>query len=148
MDEIKEVETSTDIANQILESDSLPEIKQLTHLFNLNQNKKEALRILALNNSLDKVYDEMAHRVEDFPGSFSNKDLLEYVNTIQKSIDRSSVNLNLIDESPSIIPVQQNNTQINVNINSADRYTRERVYQVLENLLTDNIDTEDIDVDV
>ena len=43
-----------EIANKIMQETDDSSIKNLTHLFNLNQAKKNALRILKLNSLLDK----------------------------------------------------------------------------------------------
>lgn len=140
-------DSTTDISQKILESDDLVEIKNLTKLFNLNQNKSEVLRIMKLNEMLDKTNDELLSRLTNFSGAFTNQELTKLVDTLQNSIDRASSNLNLIDQAPQINPIVQKNTQVNVQINEMDRYSRERVYAALQNLLGNqsDINTEIID---
>lgn len=140
-------DNTTDISQKILESDDLVEIKNLTKLFNLNQNKSEVLRIMKLNEMLDKTNDELLSRLTNFSGAFTNQELTKLVDTLQNSIDRASSNLNLIDQAPQINPIVQKNTQVNVQINEMDRYSRERVYAALQNLLGNQQTTEIIDVD-
>lgn len=119
---------TTELAQQIINESSLDEIKNLTKLFNLNQSKKNAMRVLKLNTLLDKVSDQMIERFEKKPGEFSNADLLNYMTITQNAIDRANKSLNLVEETPAI-QLQQNN-QINVNI--VDRLSRDSKDKVAE----------------
>lgn len=119
---------TTELAQKIINESSLDEIKNLTKLFNLNQSKKNAMRVLKLNTLLDKVSDQMIERFEKKPGEFSNADLLNYMTITQNAIDKANKSLNLVEETPAI-QLQQNN-QINVNI--VDRLSRDSKDKVAE----------------
>lgn len=123
-----------ELANQILAETDLKKTQELTHLFNLNQAKRNAIRVLKLNSLLDKVSDQMIERFEKRPDNFSNTDLLNYMTTVQSSIDRANKSLNLIDESPAIkINVE------NVNVDAGpvlDRDSRERVADALKAIMS------------
>ena len=80
---------SNALAENILKESDLDEIKRLTQLFNLNQAKKNVLRVLKLNSLLDKVSDQMLERFEKRPGEFSNSDVNVDKDPI-KSIDKES----------------------------------------------------------
>ena len=103
-----------EIAQKIIDEDSLDKVKDLTHLFNLNQAKKNVLRILKLNTLLDKVSDTMIERFEQTPGQFSNADLLNYMQVTQSAIDRANKSLNMVDESQAITLNQVNQVNLNV----------------------------------
>lgn len=137
----------TNIASAILQSDGLDEVKSLTHLFNLNQNKKNVIRILKLNGLLDNVTEELVNRVENFPNAFSNEELLKTIQVIQTSIDKSNTNLNLIDESPAIKVVQNNQVNVNI-IDTLDRDSRERIYDALQGFLSKSDSTQKEIIDV
>lgn len=96
------------IAQNIIEEQDIDQVKDLTHMFNLNQAKKNVLRILKLNQLLDKVSDQMIERFEKRPGEFNNTELLNYMQITQSAIDRANKSLNLIDEAPTIQINQQN----------------------------------------
>lgn len=96
------------LAQDIINEENLDQVKNLTHLFNLNQAKKNVLRILKLNQLLDKVSDQMIERFEKRPGEFSNADLLNYMQVAQSAIDRANKSLNQVDETPAIQINQQN----------------------------------------
>lgn len=119
--------STTDIAQKIIAEDDIENVKNLTHLFNLNQSKKNVLRVLKLNNLLDKVQDQMIERFEKKPGEFSNADLLNYMQVAQSAIDRANKSLNLVDEVPAITM-----NQVNVNITEDSVLSRESRDKVTE----------------
>ena len=75
----------------------------------------------------------MVERFEKRPGEFSNTDLLNYLNTVQNSIERANKSLTGIDETPAIkINVE------NVNVNEEpvlDRESRERISAALKAIM-------------
>lgn len=141
---------TTELAQQIIEEKNLDNLQNLTHLFNLNQAKKNVLRVMKLNQLLDKVSDQMIERFDKTPDNFSNADLLNYMQVTQSAIDRANKSLNLVDETPAI----QVNTQINVNANAdgldlLDRESKGRVAEAIKGILNkiqsmNNTDLNDI----
>lgn len=126
--------STTDLAQKIINENNLEKIQDLTHLFNVNQAKKNAIRIIKLNSLLDTVSDQIIERFKRRPGEFSNSDLLNYMNVVQSSIDRASKALNLIDEAPAI---QVN--QVNINVQQEDsilsRDSRDKVTDAIKAIL-------------
>lgn len=123
-----------EVAYKIIEERDIDKVKDLAHLFNLNQSKKNLLRVIKLNSLLDKVSDQMIERFEKTPGAFSNKDLLDYMQVTQAAIDRANKSLELIDETPAI-QLQQNN-QVNINVvDTLDRESRERITDAVKAIL-------------
>lgn len=134
------------IAKQILEEEDVDAIKDLTHLFNLNQAKKNVMRIMKLNGLLDTVSDKIIERFEKYPDNFNNADLLNYLQVTQNAIDKANKNLSLVDDTPVI---QVNNTsQVNVNIvDSYDRDSKERVLAAIKSIIEGGAQVEAIDTD-
>lgn len=125
---------TTVLAQEIIDEEDLDRVKSLTTLFNLNQAKKNVLRIIKLNSLLDKVSNQMIERFEKKPGEFSNGDLLEYLTVTQSAIDRAQKSLDLVDDTPAI-QLQQNN-QVNINLgDSLDRESKERVTDAVKAIL-------------
>lgn len=120
------------IADNIIEEDNLSDLKNLIQIFNLNQAKKNALRILKLNSLLDKVQDSMIDRFEKRPGEFSNTDLINYMNTVQSAIDRANKSLTLVDETPTITL-----NQVNVTVEDPvlNRESREKITNAINALM-------------
>ena len=125
-------DNTKNIAQQLIDEQDLDQVKNLTHLFNLNQAKKNVLRILKLNQLLDKVSDQMIERFEKRPGEFSNADLLNYMQVAQSAIDRANKSLNLVDETPAIQINQQN---IIMDKEILDRDSRDRVTDAVNAIL-------------
>lgn len=123
-----------DIAQKILDAEDLDELKDLTTLFNVNNQKRNALRILKMNNLLDDVTDNIIQRFEKNPHNFSNDDLLKYLQVTENAIDRATKNLNMVEETPAIQMMQNN--QVNININDGlDRESRLRVTDTVKQIL-------------
>lgn len=118
------------IKNIVLEQDP-DRLKDLVSLFNTVQSKKNIVRVDAFSKLLDKISDQMIERFEKKPGEFSNKDLLDYLNAVRSAMDKSDIvpeNINM--------PVIQNNTQVNVNIDSGlSRESKEKVIDAVNALL-------------
>lgn len=73
---------------------------------------------------------------------FSNGDLLDYLNAIQKSIELSNQAVNNIKENP--VPQIQQNVQVNI-VDSLSRESRERISDAVKVLLNQVNNGEKID---
>lgn len=138
-----------EIADSIIKEDDVEKVKDLTALFNLNQRKKNVVRLMRLNGLLDTISDQMINRFEHKADEFSNHDLLDYMQVVQSTIDRTQKSLDLIAETPAI----QVNTQNNVNINvdsGLDRDARERVANAIKAILgkVDELEREEHSIEV
>ena len=119
------------LVETIMEEQDPNKTKNLVDLFNWNMSKKNVARLQKLNNLYDSITDQMIERVDKRADQFSNSDLLDYVKTIQGAIDINTKNLAGVQEPPLI--VQQNNTQINVNVaDTFDREAKERILAAVQ----------------
>lgn len=134
-DKLDLLDTNTDeVVSQLIESQDPDEIKRLAQLFNVNQMKKDAIRVVKLNDILSKLDNQVFERVEKHPDQFSNTDLLNYVNTIQQTITKSNQNITNINPTPLIQLNQQNNI-VNVGAESLNRESREKILDAVQQLL-------------
>lgn len=132
---------TTQIAQEIINEDDVDIIKDLTHLFNLNQAKKNVIRVMKLNGLLDTVSDKIIERFEKYPDNFSSADLLNYLQVTQNVIEKANKNLSLVEDTP-VIQVNHNN-QVNVNIiDSYDRDSKERVMEAIKAILSKSSENE------
>lgn len=130
-------EKTAEIANQILNETDVDKVKDLTALFNLNQRKKNVVRLMKFNGLLDTISDQMLERFEKKSGEFSNADLLNYMQVIQSAIDRTQKSLDLISETPAIqMNVTQNTLNMNVVDGGLDRDAKERVSDAVKAILS------------
>ena len=133
-----------DIVQSISSVQTRDDFKYLVDQFNLNQGKKNALRISKLNKLLDTIEDQAIKRLTEDPGKLSNSDLLDYLKAVQEAIDRSNKYVNEVEARPSIQVNQQNNININTDA-GLNRESREKVLDVIKAILTetDIIENED-----
>lgn len=122
------------IVSDILDQDDPDKMKQLIGYFNMAQSKKDVLRTLSYNQLLDAVTEQMSERVTKRADQFSNKDLLDYMNTMNSSLERARKQINSVDETPMITLNQQNNTVI-LDTDSLDRDSKKRVADAVKSIL-------------
>lgn len=125
---------SKEVARKILEEDDIDKVKDLTALFNLNAQKRNVMRVIKMNDLLDKVTNQISDRFEKYPDNFTNDELLKYMQVTEAAIDRANKNLNLIEETPQIA-MQQNN-QVNINMTyGIDEEGRGKVLDIINSVL-------------
>lgn len=123
------------LVERIIEAPTKAELQHQFDLFNINQSKKNALRIIKLNNLLCKVEDQAIERFERRPDQVSNKELLEYMNVVSNQIDRAQKSVDALSVSPAIHVNNQKN-EVNINIGpELDRDSKERVMDAISALL-------------
>ena len=135
-----------EISKEIAKAVNKSELDSLYDMFKINDTKKNIFRINKLNHLLDKVTDEAMTRFENRPGEMSNKEVIDYMNAIQNQIERSK---NTVDSIKEINAVQVNNT-VNVNINNEvstlSRESREKIIDAIKNILTSTSNDTIIDI--
>lgn len=122
-------ENNLSVVEDLVKETDSEKVKDLTNLFNLNMIKKNTLRVLKLNELLDKVSDCMTDRFRLRSDEFSNKDLIDYMSTISSVLDKTQKNVENVDNVPTITYNQQNNQ---VNISIADELPRESREKITE----------------
>ena len=71
-----------DLEKQLKEAQDGDSLQKVVDLFNLNIKKKDIIRAGQLSELQDKISQQMADRVNNHAGEFSNKDLLDYFKVI------------------------------------------------------------------
>lgn len=115
------------LTKQILSETDENKSKDLIHLFNLNQSKKNVLRSNKYSDILELVIKQMIERITKTPDNFSNDDLLKFFTAVNSALSKTSDTISQIDEMPAI---QINNTQINVQ--SEDKLSREEKERTID----------------
>ena len=121
------------LVRRIVEEDDSREIKDLLQQFNLNHTKKQVVRSAIFDQLLDQITDQMQERLIKRGDQFSNKDLLDYMNTINASVDKTQKQMQEVDAIP-VIQVNQQTNNIVVGP-QLDRESRERVTGAIEMLM-------------
>lgn len=128
---------SLTLINQIIAESDIEKTKDLTHLFNINQNKKTMIRIDKLSGLQDNLVDQFAKRIAERPDEISNKELMDGIKIVQDIIERGQKQVEEVSQTPLIQFNQQNNS---VNIGEAgpqlSKESRDRVKNAVLSLLS------------
>lgn len=138
-EDTKSLSLPEDFNSKLLEASDPDELKDLVDLFNFNLKKKELLRLNSFSDMQDSVVEELSQRLLQNSGSFSNTDLLNYLNSIQKILDKS----NQEEKYIPTIAIQKNNT-INIDGTTLSRESKDRVKAAIKAILDGNNDISDL----
>lgn len=129
-------EAEQQLIAKIIEAPTREDLQRQFDLFNINQSKKNALRIIKLSNLLSKVEDQAIERFEKRPDQVSHKELLEYMNVVSGQIDRAHKQVDTLSAAPTInVLTQKNEVNINMAGPELDRDSKERVMDAISALL-------------
>ena len=129
-------EKQDEILSELVQANDMEKIKDLTHLFNAHQAKRNALRINALNDVQDALVRQMADRLKKTPDNFNNTDIANWMKTVQQVMDTSQKTVEQVDTIPAITYQQTNNTQVNVSVvDSLSRESRTRITDAIQKIL-------------
>ncbi len=128
---------SLEILNQIITSTDSTKTKDLTCLFNENQNKKTMLRMNKMSDLLDVITDQAMTRFTARPDEISNKELLDSMKVVSDLLEKGNKQINNV-ETP-LIQINQQNNEVNLgdgaNKGGLSRDSRERVKNTVSDLL-------------
>lgn len=116
----------------IVGADTRQELEKQLELFNLNQTKKNVLRLARLNGLLDQADEQLLHRLEKRPDQLTTKDILDIMNTVSAQVDRiNDFNDRFTEDTKSTIKIAQHNTT-EVNISMTPDLTRDEKSDVMD----------------
>lgn len=122
---------------QIVDEQNLERTKDLTHLFNVNQNKKTMIRVNKLSDLMDVITDQAVARFTNRPDEISNQDLMNSLKTVQDLIERGTKQAAGVQDTP-LIQINQQTNEVNVGDTGINlgRDSRERVKNAVGALLS------------
>lgn len=126
-------ENANTILDDIVKSENVEDIKNLTQLFNLNTVKKNALRINQLNELMDLANQEALERFKKYAPFMDDKDIANYMKVFQQSLTNAQQIVNSLDEKPTIQLNIQNN--INTSESTLSRESQEKVASTVKTIL-------------
>ena len=127
---------SLELINQIIAETDEQRSRELTHLFNANQNKKTMVRVNKLSDLLDTITDQALARFTARPDEISNKELFDGLKVVQDLIERGQKQVSGAGETP-LIQFNQQNNEVNLGetTSTLNRDSRERVKTAVMGLL-------------
>lgn len=124
------------LISQIITETDEQKTRDLTQLFNANQNKKTMVRVNKLSDLLDTITDQALARFTVRPDEISNKELFDGLKVVQDLIERGQKQVSGAGEMPLIQVNQQNNeVTIGGSPSTLSRDSRERVKSAVLGLL-------------
>ena len=130
-------EESKALISQIIVEKDEQKSKDLTQLFNINQNKKTMVRVNKLSDLLDTITDQALVRFTSRPDEISNKELFDGLKIVQDLIERGQKQVSGANETP-LIQVNQQTNEVNIGgaTSNLNRDSRERVKSAVLSLLS------------
>ena len=148
IDENKLQQEAAKILNELVAENDINKAKDLTYLFNINQNKKTMVRINKQSELLDVLTDQTIKRVKEKPDELSNDDLNKLMKTVADLIEKGQNQINRGEDAP-LIQINQQNNEVNMDGKSGglNRESRDRVKNAVVELLKHmaNGNTETVD---
>ena len=127
---------SLELINQLIAEQDIERTKDLTHLFNINQNKKTMIRIDKLSGLQDNLVDQFVKRIAERPDQISTKELMDGLKIVQDIIERGQKQVEGVDQTPLIqINQQTNSVNIGDTQTNLNRESREKVKNAVLSLL-------------
>ena len=125
------------LIEQIIAETDEQKTRNLTQLFNANQNKKTMVRVNKLSDLLDTITDQALVRFTSRPDEISNKELFDGLKVVQDLIERGQKQVSGAGDTP-LIQVNQQNNEVNIggNASALSRDSRERVKNAVLGLLS------------
>jgi hypothetical protein len=141
-------EQSLAIIEQIISETDEQKTKDLTYLFNANQNKKTMIRINKLSDLLDTITNQALVRFTARPDEISNKELFDGLKVVQDLIERGQKQVSGVGETP-LIQVNQQTNEVNIGDSPSNlsRDSRERVKSAVLGLLNSLNTKNDVVID-
>jgi hypothetical protein len=138
VDTVKLNKESAALIEQIIAESDENKARELTQLFNANQNKKTMVIVNKLSDLLDTITNQALTRFTARPDEISNKELFDGLKIVQDLIERGQKQVSGVGETP-LIQFNQQNNEVNVDgssVNNLNRDSRERVKAAVMGLLT------------
>ena len=138
---------AVDLINQIIVETDTSKAKDLTTLFNVNQNKKALIRTSKISELYDILTEQALVRFRNRPDEISNQELLSFLKVLQDLLEKSQKQATGTDEKPLITINSQTN-----NIGNSlpkTKESRDRINNVIVDILKNlNTNNDVVDADV
>ena len=140
---------SLNILNQIIAAEDIDKTKDLTYLFNVNQNKKTMVRIDSLSNLQDKLVGLLSNRATERPDEMSNQEVMQALKVVQDIIERGTKQITGQNEQP-LIQINQQTNSVNVGDEAAglNRDSRDKVKRAIMSILDNVKDVTDTNAEI
>ena len=133
IDKTRLQEKSLELINQIIAAEDPEQVKDLTYLFNINQNKKTIVRLDQLSSLQDQLVQIFSDRMSARPDEISNQELMTGMKVIEDMLSRGQNQVSAPQEAP-LIQITKQTAAVNIGTESVanvNRASREKVKNFL-----------------
>ena len=129
---------SVELINALIAESDIEKTKDLTYLFNINQNKKTMVRMDKLSELQDKLVAQFSKRISERPDEISNQELMQALKIVQDILERGQKQIVGTTEQP-LIQINQQTNSVNVGDEavSLSRESKQRIANAVGDLLKD-----------
>jgi len=129
---------AVEILNQLITEQDANKQKDLTYLFNQNQNKKTMVRVNKMSDLLDAITEQAMARITQRPDELSNKEMFDAMKTISDLIDKGQKQVLGTEQEAPFLQINQQNNEINMDQSGGlNRESRDRVKNAVLSLLNE-----------
>lgn len=128
------------LINQIIAETDADKTKDLTYLFNQNQNKKTMVRVDKLNTLLNIITDKAIDRFENNADEIPTAEIIQSLKVIQDVVEKGQKQINGANEQTPLIQINQQTNAVNVGDkavkNSLNKESRDKVANAVMSILS------------
>ena len=127
---------SLTLINQIIAEHDLDKTKDLTYLFNINQNKKTMVRMDKLSELQDQLVGLLSKRVTERPDEMPNTEVMNALKIVQDILERGQKQIATEPEKPLIQINTQTNNIGGKNVTDLTRESRKKLEDFIKDVIS------------
>lgn len=126
---------SVKLINELIAANDMDKVKDLTYLFNVNQNKKTLARSNKLNELMDSLTDEAMNRVNKRPDEITSTELFNMMKITQELMEKGQKQAAGITDAAPLIQINQQTNTVNTEGKSFTKESRSKIQNAVSDIL-------------
>lgn len=128
-------EESIRLINELIAENNLDKVKDLTYLFNVNQNKKTLARNNKLNELMDSLTGEAMNRVNNRPDEITSTELFTMMKITQELMEKGQKQASGINDVAPLIQINQQTNTVNTEGKSFTKESRNKIQNAVNDII-------------
>ncbi len=126
---------SVKLINELIAENDMDKVKDLTYLFNVNQNKKTLARNNKLNELMDSLTGEAMSRVNNRPDEITSTELFNMMKITQELMEKGQKQASGITDTAPLIQINQQTNTVNAEGKSFTKESRNKIQNAVSDIL-------------
>jgi len=126
---------SVKLINELIAENDMDKVKDLTYLFNVNQNKKTLARNNKLNELMDSLTGEAMNRVNNRPDEITSTELFNMMKITQELMEKGQKQAAGITDTAPLIQINQQTNTVNTEGKSFTKESRNKIQNAVSDIL-------------